>query len=165
MPATKYTTTTPYELHGISRALESIETTLCNYLAGDWPGQSSGIIELTVPSVSHEMRRLRRVVNDLRPVGMPNVLKAEDLPVIDDDVEATDDDPLHAPIESVVNGLQTLLPRIDELTDKMKPTPESFFAGLDETTSIAVNTKLLAIGHLAALTLDRAEKCRDIVGA
>jgi hypothetical protein len=165
MTSIKYTTTMPYELHNIGLALESIETTLCNHLAGDWPGESRGIIEITVPSVSYEMRRLRRVVNDLRPVGMPDALHADDLPVIDETVEAIDDDPLHAPVESLVNALQALLPRIDELTGEMKPTPEAFFAGLDATTSRAVNTKLLAIGHLAALTLNRAEKCREIAAA
>jgi hypothetical protein len=131
-------------LSAINSALEPIETDLCNYLEGvdlDDPGET--IASLMDAAATH----LRRLMSELRAAGMAGSLS--DLPVFEETAEEVDDDPLALPVGKVLDTMQPLLQRLGELRD--------------ESPDLAsLNSKLLAIDHLAMMTLGRVEKCREI---
>jgi hypothetical protein len=138
--------TIPRDLSAVYCSLEVIETSLCNYLSGDYDEDLYETITALMDSAVHHLRQLKF---DLRSAGMAGSLAYDDLPVVDEDVQEFEDDPLSLQIEKVLNTMQPLLRLIGELNDEV-PDPAS------------LNSRLLAIDHLAMMTAARAEKCRQI---
>jgi hypothetical protein len=139
----------PRDLPSIHSALEAIETALCNYLSGDALEAPAATIDTLMDAAADHLRRLR---SELRQAGMTGSLSHDDLPVFDETAGEVDDDPLVLPVGKVIDTLQALLCLIDELRD-------------DAPDPAALNSRLLAIDHLAMMTLGRAEKCREIAAA
>jgi hypothetical protein len=149
MPATVIGSNLRSELSATDSALENIETTLCNYIVGDEPEATNETIAALMGSVEFHLRRL---MFEIRSAGTVGTLSANDIPRFIDSTE-DDDDSLSGAIGRVLDTMQPLLRRIGEVVESM-PLGDAI-----------LNAKLLVIDHLAALTLQRAEQCREIAAA
>jgi hypothetical protein len=152
--------TMPRDLSSITSALELIETDLCNYLAGEDITECGKDPEETIRSLMDAaVTHLRRLRTELRAAGMSGTISYDAAARIVDLISEgeVDDDPLSLQIEEVLGTMQPLLALLtDTLVTDINGWP------YDPET---LNSRLLAIDHLAMMTLGRAEKCREIASA